>query len=495
MQKCTKRVVALVMVLAMLFSVTGTAAAVESVCPTYQEAYERMVALKTEYPEGMPWTNFLPYGVDGDKGSAYKWKGGRIKGADQGVGCAAFAFILSDEAFGNLQARAIDRGGFTYDDVKVGDILRVYGNSHFVIVLQKGVAGVIVAEANYNKSVHWGRVMSEAEVMDADFIITRYPTNFNPAPDPDADKVVQSGTEGSLEWTLTKSGVLTISGDGAIPDYSESKLPGWNAFNDDINTIAIDNGVTAIGDYAFYQSKALSVFIPEGVKSIGDYAFHGADLIAVTVPNTVNSVGNNAFSVCSSLASVTIADGVTTIGDEAFRGCTTLAYIDFPASVTSIGAGAFMSCSKMTQVRFMPGDQTVRMGDNLFSQCWYLQSVTLPVKADRISVGMFQSCSALTNIYIPEGVSEIGEMAFTQCSFLQADGIYFGGSEQRWNEIGGAAALITLQPLKVKVYYDVVFDDPFAKDPDDPGDIQIEDPDEPAHTQDNCPDKADHDSS
>lgn len=494
MKTSVKRIVVVVMALAMLWSVTGTAAALEPVCPTYQEAYESMIALKTTYPEGMPWTNYLPYGRDGDKGDAYYWKGGAIKGARSGVGCAAFAFILSDEAFGNLPARAIDSGNFTYEDIKVGDILRVYGNSHFVIVLQKSAGGVTVAEANYNKSVHWGRAMSEAEVMAADFVITRYPANFNPAPDADADKVVQQGTEGAVNWSLTGAGVLTISGDGAMPNFTTDRLPAWQAYNDQINTIVIESGVTAIGDYAFYQSQALSVYIPDSVVKIGDGAFSQAALIAVTVPGSVTTVGQQAFYMCPNLASVTIADGVKTIGDEAFRGCTTLGYIDFPASVTSIGSGAFMSCGQMTRVRFMPGEETVKMGDNLFTQCWHLQSVTLPLKADRISAGMFQSCTALRNIYIPAGVSEIGDKAFTQCQFLQADGIYFGGSEQRWNEIGGRAALNTLQPLQVPMHYDVVFEDPFAKNPDDPGDIVLDDSKEPTDPVDPVdPTPSDHD--
>ena len=41
------------------------------------------------------------------------------------VGCVAFAFILSDAAFGSLPARMYAAGEFTYEDIKVGDILRV----------------------------------------------------------------------------------------------------------------------------------------------------------------------------------------------------------------------------------------------------------------------------------------------------------------------------------------------------------------------------------
>ncbi len=457
--------------------------------PTYQEAYEEMVALKEEYPEGMIWTNFTPYGSDGPLGDAYVWKGGKIYGASSGVGCMAFAFILSDAAFGSLPARAVTKGSFTFDDVKVGDILRVRNNSHSVIVLQKSAAGVVIAEANYNKTVHWGRVMSKSEVLAADFIITRYPKGYAPLDDPDDEELVQDGTVGSLNWTLTNAGVLTISGKGAIPDFSAGDPLPWDEYSADviINTIIIEKGVTGIGDYAFCGSEALSVYIPDGVTNIGEGAFKGSSLISVTIPGTVVDIGNNAFHDCANLTSVTVSEGVETIGDNAFRGCTTLAYIDFPASITSVGAGAFMSCEKMKSVRFMPGSGTVTLGDGLFAECWGLTSVTLPQTADRISNEMFSSCTSLPSLYIPASVKEIGENPFTSCIHLKY--IYFGGSEAEWKAISNVYLEASLKSTGTTVVYNAEFDDPFASDPNDPGDFKpdegVTDPSDPDDGNDN----------
>lgn len=439
----------------------------EGVIPTYQEAYQTMIALKETYPEGMEWTNFTPYGSKGNLGDSYTWKGGYIYGANKGVGCAAFAFILSDAAFGSLPARAIDGGSFTFDDVKVGDILRVNGNSHSVIVLQKSAGGVIVAEANYNSSVHWGRVMNESEVLNASFIITRYPEGHVPADDPDADKVAQNGTAGNLNWSLTNAGVLTISGSGAMPDYSLDNLPPWSECN--ISTVIIEKGVTGIGSYAFYQSGALSIYIPDGIVEIGQNAFYGSALISVTIPGTVGALGDNAFRNCANLTSVTVSDGVKTIGNNTFRGCTSLAYIDFPASITSVGAGAFMSCDEMTRVRFMPGNETVTLGDGLFAQCWKLTNVTLPQTADCISNDMFASCTLLPELYIPASVKEIGDNPFTSCHCLKY--IYFGGSEAEWDSIASVYLKASLMSTGTTVIFNAEFDDPFAKDPNDPGDL------------------------
>lgn len=131
--KCMRKTISLMTIITVSLSSIGTAAAAGSiepnslsiveegteangelvaragsVCPTYKEAYDIMSGLKEKYPEGTPWTNFTPYGRDGDKGDAYRWNGGPVKGANSGVGCAAFVFILSDEAFGTLPSRTID---------------------------------------------------------------------------------------------------------------------------------------------------------------------------------------------------------------------------------------------------------------------------------------------------------------------------------------------------------------------------------------------------
>lgn len=444
------------------------------ICPTYDEAYDAMIAMKDELYEGMPWTNFQPYGNEGEWGKYYRFQGGSVKGASLGVGCAAFVFILSDEAFGNLPARTIDRGGFKYEDVKVGDILRV-NNSHFVIVLRVGSGGVTVAEGNYNKSVHWGRSMSKSEVLNANFIVTRYPAGYSE--EQNADEIFQSGTEGSLSWTLTNGGTLTISGKGAMPDYTESKRPGWEQYADKINQVIIEDGVQSIGDYAFYKSPALSVQIPETVTSIGKAAFRESNLTGITAPGSVKVIGDEAFYNCQGLKSATFHEGVQSIGVDAFRKCG-IAYLDFPASITSVGAAAFMECDSLVQVRFAPGEQKVSLGDNLFSKCYYLSDVTLPLKADKISSGMFANCyMALTYLYIPAEVEMIADTnnvasgsPFAGCTRL--DTIDFGGTEAEWNAKGGRFAL-TYSGLtnQVTVNYNVDFDDPFAEIPGDPGEF------------------------
>lgn len=422
------------------------------VIPSPQQAYEIMTALQATYKEGMTWTDDTPYGSS----NPYRWKGGTN---EVGTGCAAFAFLLSDEVFGNLPARIVY--DFSFEDVRAGDILRVNNKTHSVIVLQVSEAGVILAEANYNSSVHWGRVMPKSEVEAADFLMTRYPAGYVDPDDPTANDPVEGGSgtlDGGLTWTLTNAGTLTISGTGPMPDYSTQSEQPWSAYADKILRIVIEDGVTAVGSSAFWGCSALSVSLPGSVSTIGNSAFRASSLIGVTVPGSVSTIGDSAFRECKNLTSTLLSEGVTEIDGNAFQGCIELSAIEFPASVKAVGAGAFANCVKLERAVFSLSSNEVSLGENLFTQCWELAEVVLPQKMNDIGTGMFQKCYyALSSLTIPQGVTEIRGSAFASCSSLawlaipdsvtnigsaalsdcaSLKDIYFGGNEAQWNSIG-----------------------------------------------------------
>ena len=207
----------------------------------------------------------------------------------------------------------------------------------------------------------------------------------------------------NLTWTLDDAGMLTITGTGAMTNWDWDDPP-WYGLRESIKAVVIDDGVTSIGDYAFYNCIALK---------------------HVTLPDGVTSIGARAFADCSALKSVTIPDGVTSIGDYAFYNCIALKHVTLPDGVTSIGDGAFYYCKALTSVEI--GSGVTSIGYGAFSDCSALTSVTLPDSVTSIGARAFANCSALTSVTLPDSVTSIGARAFANCSALKD--VYYGGTK------------------------------------------------------------------
>ena len=149
--------------------------------------YQRLISMNQEYYEGRRWTNsdtYVWYNIYYPEGSSYAYS------TYTGGGCVAFCMILSDAAFGDIPA--YQKHDVIYDKLRTGDILRINNNSHSVIILEKNEDGVIIAEGNFNSSVHWGSKLSRAAVESADYYVTRYEEVYNCSFESNGGSPVQS---------------------------------------------------------------------------------------------------------------------------------------------------------------------------------------------------------------------------------------------------------------------------------------------------------------
>ena len=172
-----------------------------------------------------------------------------------------------------------------------------------------------------------------------------YAKVYNIALNVASENIVASGTCGdNITWKFQNYGTLTIEGTGRM-----TSSPWIDNYGSEIKTVIIDEGITSIGDYAFYDCSSLTtVSLPESVTSIGEGVFlYCSNLTAITIPEGVTSIGDEAFAGCSSLTATTIPEGVTSIGEYAFCDCSSLTAITIPEGVTSIGDYAFYDCSSL----------------------------------------------------------------------------------------------------------------------------------------------------
>lgn len=139
-----------------------------------------------------------------------------------------------------------------------------------------------------------------------------------------AENTVDGSCGEHLTWLYDYSSkTLTISGKGNMSNYYSSSKAGsrapWitsDSIKNNLETVVISDGVTSIGEYAFfYCEKLKNITIPSSVKSIGMGAFYHCDALPeITIPNGAENIGKEAFKYCNGLKEVTIPGSVKNIG-------------------------------------------------------------------------------------------------------------------------------------------------------------------------------------
>ena len=195
-----------------------------------------------------------------------------------------------------------------------------------------------------------------------------------------------------------------------------------------IESVVLEEGITAIDDMAFYGCTALkSISIPATVTTIGSSAFYGCDALSnIVIPESITEIEFATFHGCYSLTSIVIPDNVTTIGEWAFNNCTGLADITIGSGVTTIGYNAFKNLPALTSL-VIP-DNVTTIGEQSFYYCSNLASVTIGSGVTSIGVNAFSYCSNLktvvnlSSLTFEAGGSDYGKIAFYADKVINAPG-------------------------------------------------------------------------
>lgn len=240
----------------------------------------------------------------------------------------------------------------------------------------------------------------------------------------------------------------------------------WQPVNFPCGTMQIDSG-------AFGGCRFVNFTIPEGVETIGSFAFSACDQLAyIRIPNSVTSIEEGAFDGCSSLLDIYFYGTeeewnditvdpymnscfaqaeVTFVNDEnkddpAISEDTTynkFAYVydvppyeNVPRNMVTVNAYlGDTSADTVTIPSKINGFRVGAVGANnseVFGLSYSINTVVIP---DGVSILGNRSFAGtwLKNLYLPSGLAYIEESAFENCNELKT--VYFGGSEEDWNNI------------------------------------------------------------
>lgn len=241
-----------------------------------------------------------------------------------------------------------------------------------------------------------------------------------------AAEVIDSGTCGEdLTWTLRDDGVLTISGQGEMtgddsPNSAGSWRAPWYAYKARINTIVVEEGVTSIGEEAFfyYYENVTTVSLPDTLVSIEDHAFyHCTGLTEIIIPDSVRHIGNTAFGHCDALTAVDIPGSVTDLEKYAFYSCDSLVSVRMTDSIGALEGCVFNDCNALRSIVIPEGITAV--GDCVFGTCDLLETVILPDTVATLGDFLFSYCKNLKTITIPASVTSIDAYTFECCDSLE----------------------------------------------------------------------------
>lgn len=219
-------------------------------------------------------------------------------------------------------------------------------------------------------------------------------------------------------WSINARGVLTIYGSGNMSDFANSSSVPWHDYATTINTIAIEKGITSIGNYAFAGFTSLSnITGGETLVSIGEYSFNDCDSITTyKVPANIKYIGSNAFSSCDALRQISLGYSVETIGNKAFENCITLDSFYSSIKLTSIGSYAFYGCTELDYIQGL--SNMVSIGSYAFAECTTVKDIKMG-NVKSIGDHAFSGCTSLSYVTFTGNAPEsIDSTAFHNCKVI-----------------------------------------------------------------------------
>jgi hypothetical protein len=286
-------------------------------------------------------------------------------------------------------------------------------------------------------------------------------------------KMTEILVDSANQYFCSQNGILFSKDKKRLIKYPEGINGVW---------YKVPEGVTEIGEHAFYGTSINEIGLPQSVITIGDAAFAGSllgycpalsnvvtigknafrycDISYVTIPNTVLSVGDGAFSCSNAIkADLINVNNKLAMGEAVFNTNSTIVgiqgsiaesyakkcgykfqtvtvkngkcgdnltwtYDEYNKKLHISGTGAMWDNPSWenidrSKIYDIELDEGVTsIGNNAFKQCTNIWDVKIPGSVQTIGNYAFAECEKLVVITLSEGLKTIGEGAFSNCKIL-----------------------------------------------------------------------------
>lgn len=225
---------------------------------------------------------------------------------------------------------------------------------------------------------------------------------------------ISSGSCGEkVSYVLDEDCTLTISGEGAMSDYALSYVVldnntvgvqcthPWVDYADQIQRVVIEQGVTHIGDYAFYDNHSLTqITIPDSVTSLGESCLRGCqNLTALSLPASVHTLGEDYIVNCTALASITVDPANTQ-------------YASVDGVLYTKDKTTLLKCPEAKTGSVGVDTNTVTIGEWSFDNCTKLEEVIMTPNVTTIESFAFSNCRSISSMFLLKNVTTVGKSAF-----------------------------------------------------------------------------------
>ena len=228
-----------------------------------------------------------------------------------------------------------------------------------------------------------------------------------------ADPTTSGSCGENLTWSFdSATGTLTISGTGAMADYTKASDQPWYSYANAITAVTLENGVTAIGAHSLRQLTAINtpLALPRSLEKIGSCALYMAHFSAFTV-----DAENTAFTAENGV--LYNKDMTTLIAYPC--GSAQISYVA-PTSVQKISAYAFSSVKSLKTADFSAATNLSQVGQQAFESA---SSVNALFKNDGEITVQYEALKGIQSVAMRCASLKLAPYAFKDTKYVDLSGV------------------------------------------------------------------------